>query len=377
MMQSCNCLNIVIEVEKGGEIINKELLELSDDENIFDEGQWYIGKLSNIQKIHPGLITTKHVGLWTITKCLNCDMHTHAIHKKKGANYVLVYSKLLKREAINNIKSTDLVSSIFNVVVNPNALDLEGPAINNYSNRNVEKSVKDLNDVVSNFIRREQAAIDERIRKYSDEQFELLNALKDRAYKERETLVKIVQNAAKTSDFDLSPKSPKLFGNVSSNRHSNTSDIPFSPKRPKSTSADKSKQTNQKDDESDMMFTFESEDFSAMKSSFHERNFEDSESEEIEEAEDVVNTVLGIDISRDRSGSTPTVAKSCPVDIPIFSQPVKIKSSRSGVADGGHGSSPQEKEEFDIAASIKALAKSVHGDAIFGELPRPKFSTQI
>ena len=30
-----------------------------------------------------------------------------------------------------------------------------------------------------------------------------------------------------------------------------------------------------------------------------------------------------------------------------------------------------------IRNSIKALAKSVHGDTIFGDLPRPRFSTEI
>lgn len=35
------------------------------------------------------------------------------------------------------------------------------------------------------------------------------------------------------------------------------------------------------------------------------------------------------------------------------------------------------EDNVDIAASIKALAKSVHGEAIFGDLPRPRFSTQI
>jgi len=36
------------------------------------------------------------------------------------------------------------------------------------------------------------------------------------------------------------------------------------------------------------------------------------------------------------------------------------------------------QDPVDIAASIKALAKSVHGDAdVFGDLPRPRFSTQI
>lgn len=36
-----------------------------------------------------------------------------------------------------------------------------------------------------------------------------------------------------------------------------------------------------------------------------------------------------------------------------------------------------EEDNVDIAASIKALAKSVHGEAVFGDLPRPRFSTQI
>lgn len=36
----------------------------------------------------------------------------------------------------------------------------------------------------------------------------------------------------------------------------------------------------------------------------------------------------------------------------------------------------QLDEPHDIATSIKKLARSVHGD-VFGDLPRPRFSTQI
>lgn len=57
-------------------------------------------------------------------------------------------------------------------------------------NRNVVKVIKDVNDVFTNYIRKEQAAVEERVKKYSDEQYELLNALKDKAYKEREALVR-------------------------------------------------------------------------------------------------------------------------------------------------------------------------------------------
>lgn len=63
------------------------------------------------------------------------------------------------------------------------------------------------------------------------------------------------------------------------------------------------------------------------------------------------------------------VAKSCPVDIPNYARPVQRPTDRDEI--GG------DAAQGDIAANIRALAKSVHGDAIFGELPRPKFSTQI
>lgn len=36
----------------------------------------------------------------------------------------------------------------------------------------------------------------------------------------------------------------------------------------------------------------------------------------------------------------------------------------------------EDHSVVDIAASIKALAKSVHGDTIFGDLPRPRFNNK-
>lgn len=65
------------------------------------------------------------------------------------------------------------------------------------------------------------------------------------------------------------------------------------------------------------------------------------------------------------------LAKSLPISMPI--------------ADGSRSieleidDDDKTEDNVDIAASIKALAKSVHGDTVtvFGDLPRPRFSTQI
>lgn len=66
-----------------------------------------------------------------------------------------------------------------------------------------------------------------------------------------------------------------------------------------------------------------------------------------------------------------SIAKSCPISMPpVMSQYRGNEEDYDEMAE----------DNVDIAASIKALARSVHGDTVFGDLPRPqvqRFSTQI
>lgn len=86
------------------------------------------------------------------------------------------------------------------------------------------------------------------------------------------------------------------------------------------------------------------------------------------------------------------IAKSLPMDIPVFMSSfqnhsqedaddslvfIKGQVSSSPSIYGAFLFKPSNEDALDIAASIKALAKSVHGDTVFGDLPRPRFSTQI
>ncbi|XP_050306083.1 uncharacterized protein LOC126743153 [Anthonomus grandis grandis] len=371
-MLSCNCLNITIEVEKNENVAKEiwELAGLDKGETSFSQDLWYVGRLLNLNKVHPGLVQCRRAGLWNVTTCLNCEVETHAVHKEKGASGVIVYAKLLNQEEINNIKSSDLISSIFHIIVNPNSSVAENTEVQTYHNPKVNKYIRDLNDVMTEVIRKEQAAVEERIKKYSDEQYEQLNILKDKAYKEREALVKTIQNAAKESnpEGDLSPKSPKLFGNFTSDKQSasnSPSGNPFSPRKPISTKSEKEKDVLTED----LMFDFDEYSETLLNHDVTDSENEDEESEEIPE-------MSGITIASAKSPSSSLLyAKSLPVDIPIFSHSLRSKNSRSEAEDGSDDHS--ENEQIDIAASIKALARSVHGDAIFGELPRPKFSTHF
>lgn len=192
-------------------------------------------------------------------------------------------------------------------------------------------AVHDLNGVASCYIARQQARIEEEIRQFSEQQYEQLNNLKEKAMKERETLVR---NAIKES-LDLDPPTPE--------------------------SPHPAPRTVTSHDHDDVMLMFPFEEFDRPKSATSDSEDDDDVIADGKEG--------GVAIPHQRQQSC-GVAKSCPVDIPNY---VPRKSTRAAVAPDARGNAAQ----FDIAANIRALAKSVHGDAIFGELPRPKFSTQI
>ncbi|XP_067626749.1 uncharacterized protein PRAS40 [Eurosta solidaginis] len=63
-------------------------------------------------------------------------------------------------------------------------------------------------------------------------------------------------------------------------------------------------------------------------------------------------------------------AKSLPIE--IANSPMTVGRSYMNVVD-----EDDLDNTVDIAASIKALAKSVHGEAVFGDLPRPRMRSQI
>ncbi|XP_011184226.2 uncharacterized protein LOC105213240 [Zeugodacus cucurbitae] len=69
------------------------------------------------------------------------------------------------------------------------------------------------------------------------------------------------------------------------------------------------------------------------------------------------------------------------VDVMNFAKSLPIEIANSPMTTGRSYVNALPEDELDntvdIAASIKALAKSVHGEAVFGDLPRPRMRSQI
>ncbi|XP_021940972.1 uncharacterized protein LOC110840331 isoform X2 [Zootermopsis nevadensis] len=394
--------------------------------------------LGRISKEQASLVQVRSVENWIIHHCLNCSTNTHAIHREKGAACVLVSQSLLTNPAdVAALKNSDRYSVVFRMLVSQSENDhssthaptkfsvsqLPGP---------VQTALSALQQQLIEAIQQETARTEEQVRTYSEQQYAALEEFRERAHKDHRVLARLLcerqespspvgplsslepldaplslpdkrtdpaspvtpsqstplshlqHNVLPTTDLSTlinaanlrqdqtltenqpsslidseeanqsSPLSPsmvagnhtkaerrlamRLFGQVSSSRTSNPNSL-----------------------DTEGLFDLEGME-EIPTESFH--------SEEETDTDDSGSHDEGIHIPKGR-GPLSNLAKSLPVNVPAF-----LPSNKQDCDEREDERLPQDP--MDIAASIKALAKSVHGDAnVFGDLPRPRFSTQI
>ncbi|XP_057667276.1 uncharacterized protein LOC130900593 isoform X1 [Diorhabda carinulata] len=371
MMFSCFCLNIHIETASNDfQKIMTESLNLNEEEKndvFFEQELLQVVKLKNITKVLPTMVQTRTVGHWNINCCLNCLKETYAVHRDKGAACVVMSSKLLDSKSIEKIRNEQLaISKVFNVIINPGDISENINVINLYPNCDYGSIIKSIREVTSEFLRKEMVAVEERIKKYSEEQYEILNNLKDTAYEEHDSLVTLVQRFSEKTK----PTSTNHFMESTQFRESLAK--PFNLTEPISLkSNEKAKQVRhtpkkQKSSPAVPVTSYDAEGLFDFDGSDDVNSFSESDVGE-SDRDDSKDDRMNIPRQRSLRGS---IAKSLPMNIPTFLSQARNPSSED------LDDMPQD-DNIDIAASIKALAKSVHGDTVFGELPRPRLSTQI
>ena len=79
-------------------------------------------ELGEINKEQATLVYIKHTGDWLVHECLNCRTLTHAIHKERRGNCVVVNRALLSdRQHIEALKNSDAFSHVFKLLVDRDA----------------------------------------------------------------------------------------------------------------------------------------------------------------------------------------------------------------------------------------------------------------
>jgi hypothetical protein len=298
-------------------------------------------------------------------------------------NLFLVNPLLLTNEEDTNSLKTDVkYSKLFGVLIDQ---DLSTTKIDITSKDNDSVKIKNLTQHFRDAIQEEINETNDRISKFNEEQFRLLNLYRDKAEQEYNALVRIIKTVpeqttnlnvaeqlagSKLTSFDTPPptpdSTPMSIGNSPNFKHQpriiSDKQQTF-PVTTKNTPTRTTQSIPKTVDES--IFFFEMEGVPTERSNQYTNAMSD-----VEES-DSDDSVSHIDATHQRYAGRPkslNIAQSLPVTMPA------IVTDRDIV----HVDYDEYSDEnVDIAASIKAIAKSVHGEGVFGDLPRPRFSTQI
>ncbi|XP_050459296.1 uncharacterized protein LOC126855558 isoform X2 [Cataglyphis hispanica] len=396
---TCKCLNVSIrsrstELQRLN-IDNVEMTDLERADAFFREDLASVSELETITKEQPGLVEIRNIGSWIIHRCYNCSIYTHAVHREHGAALVLINSNIvLSPEEINKLKSNPDYSSVFRIVINHNLEDLDDYL------QQPNKFSGGLQQQLEEAVQRQTVAIEEKICAFSAEQYRLLEQFRERAHNEHRLLSKLVCRREETNritnDIETSPMIPDNFKNTLTTSTVNTvnpkSNLIFNDMKistdsnikheitTKHSSKSSTNNENTKKKNPLYIYTKESASFDT-EALFPFEGIEDTDaanqlhqwsSEEGSDTDDSSQNE-GIHMPRGQRDGHSTLAKSLPVTVPAFPSIV-----HRAVQDQSDDQLPTDPlDPHNIRASIKALAKSVHGDTVFGDLPRPRFSTQI
>lgn len=382
-MFSCNCLNVLVESETNDfQHANLDHLNLSEEEKqdtFFKQDVRQVDKLRRINKEHSGLVASRNVGNWIVHQCLNCDVQTHAIHRDRGAACVLISTKLLNSTLITTVRNSELYSNVFHILISP---EKENNFDKHYDRLppDVELALGGLKQRVTEFISSEATATEDRIRVFTEQQYAALDRFRERAQTEHKILSRVIMekrfqpmNLSENFIIPSSPNSrlsdtvPVLTANI--NSPSDNAKTKLITKMKTNSNRITARQMSTpvgygKSIDSEGLFQLEE-----MEDPYPSTVIENDSDNDVDSSK-----TDGAQIPRSKSQQC-SIAKSLPVMIPTF-----MSQMRNRTVEEEHDEYVlQEKEDHpsDIAASIKALAKSVHGDTVFGDLPRPRFSTQI
>ncbi|CAB3224985.1 unnamed protein product [Arctia plantaginis] len=371
----CKCLNVTLEGDILEDNIDIEKLKLTSTEqrDIFFSEKLLSSPIDSLktQIAQPALVDRRSVDRWVVHSCLACGQPMHAISHDKNGPYALLLCKVNQttQERINNLKKSNTYSPVFNLLVpevtNEFAMK-ENVDINNfkYNEKNVwlptQQVITTLSKQLQQTLASQLEAVEEVVTQFREQKYAEFEAYRERAHRDHKILASIINKACSTAErenlrvdttLDNGPPSPQ-HPPVLRRRLSSFKDAK---KLPQNTIKPKRHMPSEEDSlDPEDLFDIEGTD-----SHHNMLSDQDDYDSDLEGSNDE-----GIHITRPRGGGVEAIARSLPMNMP------KFPNERST-----HREYDDDEEPQDIAASIKALARSVHGDVF--ELPRPRFSTQI
>lgn len=387
MKYYCTCLNICVELDSLDRLPD-EPFTLSDDEkrDPFFTLPLLVVRELKVKHQQPMLIRSKRIGSWEVYKCTNCSTFSHAIENDSNTRLMNKTLLQLPDNEVQNIKNSVDYSPVFHIVVADTSLFGGDLSETSQLSGNFSTNVVELQKQLSDYVDEQNKITDENIRTYVEQQQSALKKLLKRANEDFQILTNVIEqtepgmkrnNSSEINSFNSS-------GFASSQTYTSTSPINISSKSvidnfdrltisPSKASVKEFKGSLM----SGIPPSFDSEGLFPLDGMEEPSVLEDEEhsDEDLSDTDDSGSRDEGIHIPRRKSFA---IAKSLPIRVPGEFDP-SFRDVGEAKRDKRKPNYQQKrnKEPLDIAASIKALANSVHGDTIFGDLPPPRIGSRI
>lgn len=400
---SCECLNIVLHIRGDQQPVNVSSLLLPP---LANSVPFFEGNISEVQldlggisKEQECLIQAKTTSDWVVYKCSNCDTWCYAAHAVKGLNRVLINSDLLydptKQDAI---RTNEDFSPLFKIFLSEKALKTKEHSLVTPITGNeeaVRNNAAQLQDQLTKYLAREKTAVDERIKKYAEEQKALFASLQRRAYRDKnimigrildaeehqleESLTEAMLDSAESDEETPQRKSSVIRRPIVEKSSANNQVVPeITRKQPppetsqrvgmvnvqtiEESSRSRDHRVPVKPSTAEPVVLFDLEDFE--KDS--DKPFFESDDESSTD-DNSLNEESPLSLNRTQ------YAASVPISMPVW--PKDRFSMESNLHDEEDDRLPMPEPDR-MVESMRALSMSVQdGTEMFGDLPRPRLNT--
>jgi proline-rich AKT1 substrate 1 len=302
------------------------------------------------------------IDVWMITKCLNCDV---CVYAEKGDEKLINAELLNASSSQDTLKSDKNFSLPFKVILKP--VEEESNIAAMKSSINNDPRIKCLFGKLQDFIEKDASEIQAEIRRLTL----AMNERRQKAERDFQQIVTLINsidtNNKSSTNYEQSTKLVMLSSDITppvtpesaqltiDDHHQMMSAATASPASRMSEANAKHGSVLQKPmvtrtiNFDDDIFELDGMQDEAENDIDHYHKYSDTETSDVEEMAEKRP-------SRGRSGSA-CFARSAPISMPQF------------IHHAIHDDKRDTINENDIASSIKFLAKSIHNDSIFGEMP--------
>lgn len=323
----------------------------------------------NVQ--HPIFVNKIKTDKWIVSKCLNCDCSVYAV-SEDGSNEILVNGNLQRdKSAMSEMMKNENYSMPFKIILKQ--IDLLPNTIKSTINDDVH--VKNLIMKLQDFISHDAIETEDEIRKLQNR----MSLRRQKAEKEFQLVMTLVNSIESSNSHNFStlestndhiqsltppvtPESAQLMNIDQLPSHTITKHVDHNHREGISKHNNailmQQKVTRTIDFEDDIFELDGMQNSETIDENDRYHKYSDTEGSDVEEMISEKRPY-----ARGRSGSL-AIARSAPISMPQFLHHANPHLEDKNI-----------NNDHDIASSIKLLAKSIHADSIFGELPnsRPIF----